>query len=186
MANCPECNSQVNEDAQKCPYCGRKIIPGDELEKLPQKITAWQKIVIAVSVVILVAIGLTYQGAEDRENAAAQKNFSEPVAEIIKAVSDESGLVKTFGLPQWKLTAETKSAELWITFNNRGFLKGDQAALFGRAVCASLARTYVQKGYMPRSLTVWVTSRADQNKRAVYGKAVFNGNFDTLAWIPGL
>lgn len=181
MAICPECKTEIPDSATTCPNCGKRVIRGDSLASVPGKITLWQKIVIAVSIIILIIIGLTFQHAEERENRAAQINFTEPVETIIGAAASQSGLGKKFGLPAYNLKAETKYAEIFLEFP-RGPLTNEQASLFAMAVCGSLARAYVAKGYMPRHLTVHIAS-ASPNK-IYYGQAVFDGDKGDLFWQP--
>lgn len=178
MATCQYCKEQVLDTANICPKCGKRIIPADELENVPKKTSTWQKVVIAISIVILIAIGFSFQGAEDRENKAAQENFSQPVEKIVRDIAGQTGLAQQYGLPNWKLNAETRSASVAIDFPNAK-LTQDQAAAYGQGVCAALARAYVAKGYAPEHLTVTVGSGA-----ALYGKAIFNGNIDALGWQP--
>lgn len=176
MAICPSCKTEVLDTARHCPKCGRQIIPADELENVPKKTSTWQKVVIALSVVILIAIGFSFQGAEDRENKAAQENFSQPVEKIVRDIAAQTGLAQQYGLPAWKLKAETKTAAVAVDFPNAS-LTAEQAAAYGQGVCAALARVYVAKGYMPRQLTVTVGSGPK-----VYGQSVYNGNIDAIGW----
>lgn len=179
MSTCPECNNQIPETTEKCPHCGRQVIPGDTLEQIPTKTTHWQQFIIAISVIILIAIGFTYQHAEERENLAAQTTFYAPLANIVRIAAEHSGLGRQYGIPTLRLKAQTKSAQAYLAFPS-GPLSEEQAAVFGQAVCAALARTYVQKGYMPRELMVNVSSR--QPTDINYGTAVYNGNRDRLGW----
>lgn len=176
MAICPSCKEQIPDSATGCPKCGKRVIPADELEKLPGKTTTWQKVVIAAGLIILIGIGFTFQGAEDRENRAAQENFSGPMAKIIQDIGAQTGISGKLGAPQWKLNAQTKSATVAIDFP-KGELSLMQAMAYGQGVCGALARAYVDKGYTPRHLTVSVAAGGK-----VYGKAVFNGNLGDLNW----
>lgn len=179
MSTCPECKNDVPDTAEKCPHCGRRVIPGDSLEKIPTKTTVWQQFVIAISVIILIAIGFTYQHAEERENLAAQTTFYAPLADIVRSMALHSGMGRQFGFPTLRLKAQTKSAEAFIAFPS-GPMSEERAAVFAQAVCAALARTYVQKGYMPRELVVNISSR--QPVPINYGTAIYNGNRDKLGW----
>ncbi len=181
MGKCPECKNEIPDSEQKCPYCGKNVIAAQILEDVPVKTTAGQKIFIAASIIILIIIGLTYQSASKRENLAAQNNFYAPVKSIIGAATEHSGLGKAFGMPTFTLEAQTKSAEVSIAFPT-GPMEQGEASVFARAVCIALARTYVDKGYMPRSIVVKIYSR--QPHEIVYGSAVYDGNHDTLAWRP--
>ena len=175
MATCPSCNENVDDSATSCPKCGKRIIPASSLEEVPTKTSNWQKFVIAVSVILLIAIGFTYQGAEERENKAAQSIFEQSMQAIIRDIGLHVGTVQEFGNPAWKLKAETKAAQVAIDFSGR--LTQEQAAAYGQGVCAALAQAYVRKGYMPRHITVTVGSG-----QHIYGQAVFNGNIDALGW----
>lgn len=173
---CPDCNEHLPESAKMCPKCGKWVIPASEIENVPTKTSTWQKIVIAVSVIILIAIGLTFRDAEERENAAAQKELGAPLGALVKEQSAIFGLQS----PELEMQIDTKSANVLVDFP--AAIGSEKARDFALAVCAGLARTFVKKGYMPRSLSVQVRTALADGARANYGKAVFNGNLDNLAW----
>ena len=183
MATCPKCKAQINDTASTCEYCGERVIPGDTLSSVPEKITNWQKIVIIVSIIILIAIALTFSGAEKRENQAAQNTFSNPVDAIVYNYAERTGLSSAFGKPEITMNAETKKAIVFVDFP-AGPMSVNQAASFAMDVCRQLARTYVEKGYMPRALAVAVSSGGTQGTQVHYGAAVYNGNVDVLGWEP--
>lgn len=180
MPNCPECKKEIEVGAATCSHCGKQI-RGDELEDIQTKTSTWQKIVIAVGLIVLIAIGFTFMGAENRENKAAMDIFAKPLAELISGISDESKLGREFGAPTHILKADTKSAEVAIEFP-RGTLSPMQAEVFAKSVCIGLTRTYVSKGYMPRSIKVRISSAAPDGKKHFYGQAFYNGDLDTMAW----
>ena len=184
MAYCPSCKGKVGENEKECPHCGKRIIPAESIEKMPSKISAWQWAVIAVSVIVLIFIGFTFKGAEQREDAAAQKNFADSTRAIIYAVSEHGGLTAEFGKPSFKLRAKTHSARVYIEYPD-GPLTQEQARMIGQSVAASLARSYVKKGYAPRFLEVTVVSRLTNQRVINYGKSVFNGDKGDLFWVPG-
>lgn len=183
MATCPKCDAKISDSATYCEYCGEKVIAGDTLMKVPQKITTWQKVIIGLSILVLIAIGLTYRGAEDRENRAAQQTFANPVESIVQAAARDSGLRAAYGEPVVSMNAETKKALVFIDFPS-GPMSPVQASDFALNVCAKLARIYVQKGYMPRALAVGISSGGKQGVQIHYGTAVYNGNVDILGWEP--
>lgn len=176
--HCPHCHEPLSESAKMCPKCGKWVISADELENVPTKTSRWQKIFIAVSVIVLIAIGLTFRGAEERENAAAEKNLGAPLTAIVQEQAGALGLAA----PKLNLTIATKTADVSLDFP--GAIGADKARDIALAVCAGLARTYVDKGYMPRDLAVHVMTTLADGARAVYGKAIFNGNLDQLLWEP--
>lgn len=184
MPNCPECKKEIEVGAATCSHCGKQF-RGDELEDIETKTSTWQKIVIAVGLIALIAIGFTFMGAENRENKAAMNDFSKPLAELISGISDESKLGREFGTPSHTLKADTKTAEVTIEFP-RGTLSPMQAEVFAKSVCVGLTRTYVSKGYMPRAITVRISSAAPGGKKRVYGQAFYNGDLDTMAWEPDI
>lgn len=183
MANCPECNAKISDDAESCEYCGKKIYTGKELGSAPHKITTWQIVVIVISIFILIAIGLTFQEAEKRENRAAQATFSSPVEAIIDTAAQRSGLSSAYGKPEITLSAQTKRAIVYIDFP-RGPMTPAQASQFALDICGAMARTYVQKGYMPRALAVSISSAGKDGVQVHYGAAVYNGDVDILGWEP--
>ncbi|WP_165079450.1 MULTISPECIES: hypothetical protein [unclassified Desulfovibrio] len=168
-------NSATPEAARKD---GTRNIPADELEKIPTRTSPWQWAVIIVAAVILIAIGLTFRGAEERENKAAMQNLGAPFTAIVQEQAAALGLTA----PKMDLQIATKAADVSLDFP--GAIGADKARDFAVAVCAGLARTYVNKGYMPRDLAVHVMTTLADGARAVYGKAVFNGNLDQLLWEP--
>lgn len=176
MAVCPSCKEQLPDSTTECPMCGKCAVPADKLEKLPGKTSAWQKVVIAAGLIILIGAGFTFQGAEDRENIAARDNFTKPLAEIIQDMGAQTGISGKYGVPRWTLDAKTKSAIVAIDFP-KGEMFPEQAMAFGQGVCGALARAYVNKGYTPKHLSVSVAAGGK-----VYGKAVFNGNLGDLNW----
>lgn len=177
--HCPDCHEQLPDSAKMCPRCGKWIVPASELEDVPTKTSLWQKIVIVAALIILVAIGLTFRGAEERENQAAQKDLSAPLAAIITKQIETLGLGSS---PKAELAIETKRADVRINFP--AMISAKKAEDFGLAVCAGLARVYVDKGYMPRALAVEVGSLLPDGALATYGRAIFNGNLDALGWEP--
>lgn len=181
MAMCPSCKAKVGDQEKTCPMCGRDI-PASTLENIQTQTSGWQKFVIAVVVLLLIVIGFTFYQAEDREDRAAQGIFKPQVERIIQTVATQSGISQRFGMPAYQLVAQPKVAEVMLIFPS-GPLSQAQAAQVGRGVCSSLARTYVNKGYMPRYLRV-VVAGSQPGGQAVYGQAVYNGNLDTLAWEP--
>lgn len=182
MAYCPECKGKIEDNVEFCSHCGKRIIAGDTLEKIVTKTSTWQKIIIAVGVIILIAIGFTFQGAEKREDESAQRLFEGPTREIVKNFSEHSGLTSMYGEPQFRLTAETHGAQLTILYP-QGQMSNLQASVLGQAICTALARTYVDKGYAPRNMSVTIASKTG-DKAYIYGKAVLNGNLDKLMWVP--
>lgn len=177
---CPHCHEPLPESAKMCPKCGKWVLPADELENVPTRTSRWQKIFIALSVIVLIAIGLTFRGAEERENAAAQKDLGAPLVHLVQQQSAALGL----GVPKVDLQIATKTADVTLDFP--AAIGADKARDMAVAVCAGLARTYVEKGYMPRGLAVHVATTLADGARAVYGKAIFNGNLDQLAWEPAV
>lgn len=183
MAYCPVCKGKVGENARDCPHCGKRVIPAESIEKMPSKITPWQWVVIAVSIIILIFIAFTFEGAEQREDAAAEKNFIGSTRSIIYAVSEHGGLTAEFGKPEFTLRAKTHGARVYIEYP-AGPLAREQARTLGKSVAASLARSYVKKGYAPRFIEVTVVSRLPNQRVINYGKAVFNGDKGDLLWVP--
>lgn len=183
MAICPKCKAHISDDSPTCEYCGERVIAGDTLSKVPEKITSWQKVVIVISIIVLIAIAFTFRGAEKRENQAAQNTFSNPVETIVMKAAEASGLSSAYGEPDVTMNAETKKAIVFVDFPD-GPMSVNQAADFGLDVCRQLARTYVQKGYMPRALAVFVSSSGRNGTQIHYGSAVYNGNVDVLGWEP--
>lgn len=183
MPYCPECNAPVSETAQSCPHCGRRVIPADKLEKIPVKTDGWQKFVIAVVIVLLIAIGFTWRGAEQREIEAAQKLFATPVAEMVKTAVRNTGLNLSAGFPVCELDAGAHGATIRLVFPT-GPIDWNAAAILAQGVCGEAARIYVRKGYAPRHMEVSVFSKTPEGGEIYYGKAVFNGNIDAMAWEP--
>lgn len=177
--HCPHCNEPLPESARMCPKCGQWAVPANEIENVPTRTSRWQKIIIVVSVIILIAIGLSFRGAEERENQAAQKELSAPLAALVAAQATALGLP---GSAELDLKIATKAADVFVDFPAP--LGSDKARNFALSVCAGLAKTYVDKGYMPRALAVHVGTVMTDGARASYGKAIFNGNLDQLAWEP--
>ena len=176
--NSPNSAAPKTEAPKKCPHCGKWVIPADELEEVPTRTSPWQWAVIIVAAVILIAIGLTFRGAEERENKAAQKELGAPLTAIVQQQAGALGLAA----PKMDLHIATKTADVSLDFP--GAIGADKARDLAVAVCAGLARTYVDKGYMPRDLAVRVMTTLADGARAVYGKAIFNGNLDQLLWEP--
>ena len=176
--NSPNSAAPQSGTPKKCPHCGKWVIPADELEEIPTRTSGWQWVVIIVAAVILIAIGLTFRGAEERENAAAQKNLGAPLTAIVQEQAGALGLEA----PKMDLRIATKTADVSLDFP--GAVGADKARAIALAVCAGLARTYVNQGYMPRDLAVHVATTLADGARAVYGKAIFNGNLDQLLWEP--
>ena len=183
MVVCPSCKDQVPHSAKACPQCGTRVIPADQLEDIPTKTTGWQKFVIIVSIILLILIAFTFYGAEDRENAAAQAAFTEPVMRIVNNTAAQTGYGSFFGMPSFKLDAGIKGAAVSVVFPT-GPLSQEQAATFGQSVCAALAREYVRLGYAPRQITVNVGTVLADNTVYPYGQAVFNGNIGAIGWKP--
>lgn len=178
-SHCPHCKEPLPESAKMCPRCGQWAVPASEIENVPTRTSRWQKIVIVISVIILIAIGLSFRGAEERENQAAQKELAAPLASLVAAQATALGLQ---GSPRLDLKIATKAADVFVNFPAP--LGSDKARDFALSVCAGLARTYVDKGYMPRALAVHVGTLMSDGALASYGKAIFNGNLDQLAWEP--
>lgn len=176
--NSPNSPAPTTEAAGKSPKDGNWNIPADELEEVPTRTSRWQWAVIIVAAVILIAIGLTFRGAEERENKAAMDDLGAPFTAIVQQQASALGLAA----PKMDLQIATKKADVSLDFP--GAIGADKARDFAVAVCAGLARTYVKKGYMPRDLAVHVMTTLADGARAVYGKAVFNGNLDQLLWEP--
>lgn len=176
MTTCPSCKEQVPDSAVSCPKCGERIIAGDTLLNTPKKLSVGQKVLIILGVICLIAIGFTFENAKSREDKAAQELFTQPVERIIRDISMQTGVINQFGLPAYQLFAGTQNAELQLDFA-KGQLAADQAQSLGMGVCSALVKTYVHKGYMPTHIRVIVSGRG-----ATYGEAVYNGNFDNLAW----
>lgn len=183
MAYCPECKGEISETSKDCPHCGKTVIRGDELQDIPTKTSLWQKVVIAVSIIILIAIGLTFQGAEEREDRAAQEKFQAPAIQMVNAYASHTGLIREFGQPACRLEAKTHGANLYVDFP-AGPIQRRRVNVFAQAVCVGLARTYLHMGYAPRDIEVYVSSKLPGGKTLHYGKAVYNGNIETLNWDP--
>lgn len=174
----PNSAAPTPEEARKSPKGGNWNIPADELEEVPTKTSRWQWAVIIVAGIILIAIGLTFRGAEERGNAAAQKELGTPLVSLVQQQTAALGLSE----PKVALNIATKAADVFVDFP--AAIGGDKARDFALAVCAGLARAYVNKGYMPRGLAVHVGTTLPDGARATYGTAIFNGNLDQLGWEP--
>lgn len=181
MDTCPNCKAQIADSETTCPKCG-KDIPASSLEDIPTETSGWQKFVIAVTIILLIAIGFTFFEAEEREDQAAQQIFAPQLERIIQISAAQTGIGQRFGVPAYKISAKPKNAEVTIFFQS-GPLSQAQASMFGRAVCAGLAQTYVNKGYMPRHLKVVVAGN-QLGGASVYGQAIYDGNIDALGWEP--
>lgn len=173
-------NSSPQNHPNICPNCGERVFPGDELNDIPALITKRQRNFIIASLFVLLLIAITFQGAEERANRAAEKVFAHPIADIINTESTKLGLAKEYGKPIYELGISPKRASLEINFPE-GKLSNEQAAVFANNVCADIARAYVKKGYMPRMLKVEVSS-GKAGERTSYGRAIYNGNIDALGW----
>lgn len=178
MAVCPSCKETIPDSANGCPNCGERVIPGDKLQSLPGKTSMGQKVLIALGVIILIAIGFSFQGAQEREDIAASEVFTQPVERMIRDIAAQTGIAQQFGLPEYKMHAGTSNAELQLDFA-KGTLTPAQASTLGQGVCAAFARIYVSKGYNPTHIRV-IVSKND----IPYGEAIFNGNIDALGWEP--
>lgn len=193
MAVCPDCKAPVGENETTCPSCGHAI-PASSLEDVQTSTTGWQKFIIAVVIVLLIAIAFTFYSAQSREEESAQQIFEAQMGQIAQSVAIQSGLAQRFGVPAWQINAGPKEATASLVFPS-GPLTQAEAALFGRGVCIMLAQAYVKRGYIPRSLRIIVAGNQPGGE-AVYGQAVFNGNLGAsyngnivsspqdLAWIP--
>lgn len=181
MAECPECKAQIVDGEERCPLCGAKMIPADSLERIATKTSTWQKVVIAVSVIILIAIAFTFDDAEKRENAATEQNIALPLTRQIRAYIARTAVARQYGVPVVNISALTKTADVTIEFP-RGPLAQQQASGLARIVAATLAKTYVEKGYIARRLSVWISSTLPGGKQYVYGRAIYDGNTDKLEW----
>lgn len=181
MVICPACKEQVPHSATTCPRCGERIIPGDQLQSVPTRTTSWQVFVIIVSIILLIAIGITFYSAENRENQAAQANFSAPVMQIVGNVAAATGMGAYYGQPAFQLKAETKQARVSIVFPT-GPLSQEQAQTFANAVCGELAHEYVLKGYMPRHIMVAIGTALANGRVHYYGQSIYNGDIDSLGW----
>lgn len=183
MARCPDCKAKIDASVKECPYCGKEVIPASLLETIPTKTTTWQKVVIIFSIIILIAIGFTFLGAEKREDRASQNIFSAPVSQLIAQAALHSGLGHLFGMPGHTLEADPKNAKISIIFPS-GPLSAEQAQKFANYISGMVARTYVDKGYMPREVTVSISSTNPEGNLFTYGKSVYNGNKDFITWQP--
>lgn len=183
MARCPECKAKIHDSFKNCPYCGQEVIPASVLENIPTKTTTWQKVFIIFSIIILIAILFTFKDAQKREDIASQDIFNLPVSQLITSAANQSGLAHIFGMPTHTLQAEPKTAVISIVFPN-GPLTSAQAQNFASYISGMVARTYVQKGYMPREVTVKIASNNPKGQYYTYGKAVYNGDKDFITWEP--
>lgn len=183
MARCPDCKAKIDDSVKECPYCGKEVIPASFLENIQTTTTTWQKIVIIFSIIILIAIAFTFLGAEKREDIASQNVFDMSVSQLVASTAVNSGMAHIFGMPGHTLKADPKTAEISIQFPT-GPLSAAQAQNFATAVSGSVARTYVDKGYMPRSITVNIYSGSPSGRSIFYGRAVYNGDKDYISWIP--
>lgn len=183
MAICPSCQAPIGDNATECPRCGKRVIPADQLENVPDHTTGWQWVVIAVTTILLIMIAITYKAADSRENAAAQRIFSEPVAQLISNIAVKTGMAQYFGLPNHTLRAKTDDARIVVEFPH-GALTQPQASMFGQSIAAATAQLYVKKGYMAQHIDVTVASAQPDGKVKAYGQAVYNGNIDALGWEP--
>lgn len=193
MAMCPGCKAPVGENETTCPTCGHAI-PASSLEDVQTQTTGWQKFIIAVVIVLLVAIAFTFYNAQSREDRATQQIFEAQMGQIAQSVAIQSGLAQRFGMPAYRIVAEPKAATATLVFPS-GPLTQSEAAMYGRGVCIMLAQAYVKRGYIPRSLRV-VVSGNQPGGQALYGQAVFNGNLGAtysgniisspgdLTWVP--
>lgn len=182
MKECPECTAKVDESADNCHICGKRLIPASKLEHIATKTTTWQKIVIIVGLIVLIAIAFTFMGAGKREQQAAQKNFAPTVTQIIRDAADQTGVAHAFGQPRHMLSAGTKSADIRVHFPT-GPMHESQARRFAERVCEIVARAYVKKGYIPRALSVTVSSAIPGGRSFIYGTAYYDGDKDKLMWL---
>lgn len=183
MPYCPECKAPISDSAENCPHCGKRVIAADKLENIPVKTDGWQKFVVAVVIVLLIAIAFTWRGAEKREVEAAQATFAKPIGEMVNTAVRNMGLNASAGFPVCVLKAGTHGADIQLTFPAAG-LNQNQAAILAQGVCGEAARIYVRKGYAPRWLEVGVSARTAPGDTVYFGKAVFNGNINAMAWEP--
>lgn len=183
MARCPFCNSKIEDSEKNCRYCGKEVIPASFLESIPTKTSTGQKIFIIVSFIILIAIIFTFMGVQKREDQASQRIFSEPVSQIIASAAVRSGLGHIFGMPGHTLKADPKTAQISIVFP-KGQLSEAQARNYASYISGMVARTYVDKGYMPREVTVTIASDNNKGQYYTYGRAVYNGDKDFITWEP--
>ena len=183
MKECPECSASVEDSAENCHICGKRLIPASKLEKIDLVTTTWQKLVIIVGAVVLIAIAFTFLGAGKREQEAAQKNFEPTVTEIINSAANQTGMVQAFGQPRHMLSAGTKSADIRVHFPT-GPMHEIQAKRFAERVCEIVARVYVRKGYIPRALSVTVSSSVPGRRNLIYGTAYYDGDKDKMIWVP--
>lgn len=183
MARCPDCKAKIDPSTTECPYCGKEVIPASFLENIQTQTSTWQKIVIIISIIVLIAIALTFMGMEKREDTAAQDIFSMPVSQLVASTAVHSGLAHAFGMPGHSLKADPKGAEISVQFPS-GPLSAQQAKNFATALSGMVARTYVSKGYMPRAVTVTISSSSPAGKTITYGKAIYNGDKDKINWQP--
>lgn len=181
MAYCPECNNPIDGKAQSCPHCGKRIIPADKLENVQTRMSFGQKVFIGISIIILIIIGFTYQGAETREDKAAQAIFTAPVSALAKNMTEATGIASEFGYPRCTLNALTNAATVNLEFQ-KGPLSPLQAKILGQGVAGGLARTYVRKGYQPTNITVNISSYLPGGKKVNYGSAIFDGNTNVMYW----
>lgn len=185
MAVCQNCKAQVADGAKTCPMCGKEIA-ANTLENIQTETGGWQKFIIIVTIILLIAIGFTYYGAEDREDKASQQIFSAQMPRIVQTAALQSGLARVYGMPGWQIAADPKAATVILHFPS-GPLTQAQASQIGQMVAADLAQTYVNKGYMPRNLRV-VVGGTQPGGNAVYGQALYNGDYGepgtALSWQP--
>lgn len=179
MSNEPEGHPAENPGGEKA---GRSIA-GDTLEHIETKTDTWQKVVIAVGAVLLIAIGFSWQGAGEREDLAAKSEFIGPLKNIVVTASRDLGLSRFFGQPDCSMRAGPKWADVRLEFPS-GPLSQAQAEAMGRVVAGALAKVYVNKGYAPRALAVEVSSTMRNGGKTIYGKAIYNGDLDKLEWEP--
>lgn len=182
MKECPECLSKVDDSSSQCHICGKRLIPASQLEKIDSKTTTWQKLMIIAGAIVLVAIAFTFLGAGKREQQAAQKIFEPSVTQIILEAADQTGVAHAFGTPTHMLSAGTKAADIRVNFPT-GPMHESQAKRFGEKVCELIARIYVKKGYIPRALSVTVSSAVPGKRSFIYGTAYYDGDKDKLFWL---
>lgn len=181
MKECPECLSKVDDDSTNCHICGKRLIPASHLEKIDTHTSTWQKLIIIVGAIVLIAIAFTFLGAGKREQQAAQRAFEPTVTQIITQAADQTGVAHAFGKPRHMLSAGTKSADIRVNFPT-GPMHESQAKRFAERVCEIVARAYVKKGYIPRALSVTVSSAIPGGRNLIYGTAYYDGDRDQLIW----
>lgn len=181
MTTCPHCNTPIDPATEVCPHCEKKVTPISSLEKIDGRLTGWQKFVIAVSIIILIAIGLFFQQGESNENKAAQAVFDIPAQELVHQTLAGTAIAGDYGLPVVNFDSNLAEGKLTLLFPG-GPMPVRLAQELGSHLCTELARLYLNKGYTPRTVTVEIDCRGPKGSLIRYGNATWHGNFDKLTW----